>query len=131
MKAAIVLEVFRRPFGSSGAAEEQEAWKALVRRRLSDADDPKLFKRCRDQIERAHDVCLSSKPDGVPVPQERRMVMTWLLYDIARESPTDEAEERSPWLFRKPEGVSRFAKAKRHGRPANEGVDDHPRQVEQ
>jgi hypothetical protein len=65
MKAAIVLEVFRRPYGSLGAAEEQEAWKALVRRRLSDADDPKLFKRCRDQIERAHDVCLSSKPDGV------------------------------------------------------------------
>ena len=22
--------------------------------------------------------------------------MTWLLYDIAREAPTDEAEERSP-----------------------------------
>ena len=96
MKAAMILEVFRRRFGSLGAAEEQEAWKALVRRRLSDADDPKLFKRCRDQIERAHDVCLSSKPDGVPVPQERRMVMTWLLYDIAREAPTDEAEERSP-----------------------------------
>ena len=31
-----------------------------------------------------------------PVPQERRMVMTWLLYDIAREAPTDEAEERIP-----------------------------------
>jgi len=96
MKAAIILEVVRRSYGSLGAAEEQEARKALVRRRLSDADDPKLFKRCRDQIERAHDVCLSSKPDGVPVPQERRMVMTWLLYDIAREAPTDEAEERSP-----------------------------------
>ena len=96
MKAAIILEVVRRPYGSLGAAEEQEAWNALVRRRLSDADDPKLFKRCRDQIERAHDVCLSSKPDGVPVPQERRMVMTWLLYDIAREAPTVEAEEKSP-----------------------------------
>ncbi len=96
MIAAMVLEVFRRRFGSLRAAEEREAWKALVRRRLSDADDPKLFKRCRDQIERAHDVCLSSKPDGVPVPQERRMVMTWLLYDIAREAPTVEAEERSP-----------------------------------
>ena len=91
MKAAIILEVVRRPYGSLGAAEEQEAWNALVRRRLSDADDPKLFKRCRDQIERAHDVYLSSKPDGVPVPQERRIVMTWLLYDIAREAPTDEA----------------------------------------
>jgi len=96
MKAAMLIEVFRRRFGSLRSAEEREAWKALVRRRLSDADDPKLFKRCRDQIERAHDVCLSSKPDGVPVPQERRMVMTWLLYDIAREAPTDEAEERSP-----------------------------------
>ena len=61
MKAAIVLEVFCRPFGSLGAAEEQDRWKALVRRRLSDADDPKLFKRCRDQIERAHDVCLSTR----------------------------------------------------------------------
>src|SRR5208282_3366 len=95
MKAAMVLEVFRRRFGSLRAAEEREAWKALVRRRLSDADDPKLFKRCRDQIERAHDVYLSRNPDA-PVPQERRMVMTWLLYDIAREAPTDEAEERSP-----------------------------------
>ena len=64
MKAAIILEVVRRPFGSLGAAEEQEPWKALVRRRLSDADDPKLFKRCRDQIERAHDVYLSRNPDG-------------------------------------------------------------------
>jgi hypothetical protein len=91
MKAAIILEGVRRPYGSLGAAEEQEAWKALVRRRLSDADDPKLVKRCRDQIERAHDVYLSSKPDGVSVPQERRIVMTWLLYDIAREAPTDEA----------------------------------------
>jgi len=96
MKAAMLIEVFRRRFGSLRSAEEREARKALVRRRLSDADDPKLFKRCRDQIERAHDVCLSSKPDGVPVPQERRMVMTWLLYDIAREAPTDEVEERSP-----------------------------------
>ena len=96
MKAAMLIEVFRRRFGSLRSAEEREAWKALVRQRLSDADDPKLFKRCRDQIERAHDVCLSSKPDGVPVPQERRMVMTWLLYDIARDAPTDEAEERSP-----------------------------------
>jgi hypothetical protein len=90
MKAAIILEVVRRPYGSLGAAEEQEAWKALVRRRLSDADDPKLFKRCRDQIERAHDVFLSRNPNA-PVPQERRIVMTWLLYDIAREAPTDEA----------------------------------------
>ena len=96
MKAAMLIEVFRRRFGSLRSAEEREAWKALVRRRLSDADDLKLFKRCRDQIERAHDVCLSSKPDGVPVPQERRMLMTWLLYDIAREAPTDEAEERNP-----------------------------------
>ena len=95
MKAAIILEVVRRPFGSLGAAEEQDRWKALVRRRLSDADDPNLFKRCRDQIERAHDVYLSRNPDA-PVPQERRIVMTWLLYDIAREAPTDEAEERSP-----------------------------------
>ena len=77
MKAAIVLEVVRRPYGSLGAAEEQEARKALVRRRLSDADDPKLFKRCRDQIERAHDVYLSRNPDA-PVLQERRIVMTWL-----------------------------------------------------
>ena len=64
MKAAIILEVFRGPFGSLGAAEEREQWKALVRRRLSDADDPKLFKRCRDQIERAHYVYLSGNPDG-------------------------------------------------------------------
>ncbi len=84
MKAAIIFEVFRRPFVSLGAVEEQDRWKVLVRRRLSDADDPKLFKRCRDQIERAHDVYLSSKPDGAPVLQERRIVMTWLLYDIAR-----------------------------------------------
>ena len=90
MKAAMVLDVFRRRFGSLRAAEEREAWKALVRRRLSDADDPKLFKRCRDQIERAHDVFLSRNPNA-PVPQERRIVMTWLLYDIAREAPTDEA----------------------------------------
>ena len=90
MKAAIILEVVRRPYGSLGATEEQEAWNALVRRRLSDADDPKLFKRCRDQIERAHDVYSSGNPDA-PVPQERRIVMTWLLYDIAREAPTDEA----------------------------------------
>jgi len=54
MKAAMLIEVFRRRFGSLRSAEEREAWKALVRRRLSDADDPKLFKRCRDQIERAH-----------------------------------------------------------------------------
>ena len=26
------------------------------------------------------------------------MVMTWLLYDIAREAPTDEAEEWSPMV---------------------------------
>ena len=95
MKAAMLIEVFRRRFGSLRSAEEREAWKALVRRRLSDADDPKLFKRCRDQIERAHDVYSSGNPDA-PVPQERRIVMTWLLYDIAREAPTDEAEERSP-----------------------------------
>ena len=104
MKAAIILEVFRRPFGSLGAAEEQEQWKALVRRRLSDADDPKLFKRCRDQIERAHDVYLSRNPDGAPVLQERRIVMTWLLYDIAREAPRDEAEERSPLAVPEAEG---------------------------
>ncbi len=90
MKAAIIFEVFRRPFVSLGAVEEQDRWKVLVRRRLSDADDPKLFKRCRDQIERAHDVYLSRNPDA-PVPQERRIVMTWLLYDIAREAPTDAA----------------------------------------
>ena len=29
MKAAIVLEVFRRPFGSLGAAEEQEHGRRL------------------------------------------------------------------------------------------------------
>ncbi len=103
MKAAIILEVVRRPYGSLGAAEEQEAWKALVRRRLSDADDPKLFKRCRDQIERAHYVYLSGNPDA-PVLQERRIVMTWLLYDIAREAPRDEAEERSPLAVPEAEG---------------------------
>ncbi len=103
MKAAIILEVVRGPFGSLGAAEEREQWKALVRRRLSDADDPKLFKRCRDQIERAHYVYLSGNPDA-PVLQERRIVMTWLLYDIAREAPRDEAEERSPLAVPEAEG---------------------------
>ncbi len=103
MKAAIILEVVRGPFGSLGAAEDREHWKALVRRRLSDADDPKLFKRCRDQIERAHYVYLSGNPDA-PVLQERRIVMTWLLYDIAREAPRDEAEERSPLAVPEAEG---------------------------
>jgi len=131
MKAAMVLDVFRRRFGSLRAAEEREAWKVLVRRRLSDADDLKLFKRCRDQIERAHDVCLSSKPDGVPVPQERRMVMTWLLYDIAREAPTDEAEERSPLAVPEAGGGIAVRESQKTRPSANEGVGDHPRQVEQ
>ena len=65
MKAAIILEVVRRPYGSLGAAEEQEAWKALVRRRLSDADDPKLFKRqlwliLGDGVNQAADLALGA-----------------------------------------------------------------------